>query len=199
MLEQNFVLAVLKKLNQIENAWRCSMRGPAFIVAIILLLIFNSYYSWADSKMAASELINDQGKTVGYATFLEGPDGVEIAVQVHDTPQGLHGFHIHAVGKCETPDFKSAGGHFNPFERKHGLKNPEGSHVGDMPNLLVGPDGTSSAVVLAPLATLGSGKNSLFHPGGTALVMHAGKDDQRTDPAGDAGARIACGVIRRVK
>lgn len=175
------------------------MRGPAFIVTIIFSLIFNGYYSRADSKMAASELINDQGKTVGYATFVEGPDGVEIAVQVHDIAQGLHGFHIHAVGKCETPDFKSAGGHFNPFGRKHGLKNPEGSHVGDMPNLLVGPDGTASAVVLAPLATLEKGKNSLFQPGGTALVMHAGKDDQTTDPAGDAGARIACGVIKRVK
>ncbi|MGB7292605.1 MAG: superoxide dismutase family protein [Thermodesulfobacteriota bacterium] len=175
------------------------MRGPAFIVTIIFLLIVNGYDSRADSKMAASELINDQGKTVGYATLVEGPDGVEIAVQVHDTPQGLHGFHIHAVGKCETPDFKSAGGHFDPHEKKHGLKNPEGPHVGDMPNLLVGPDGTASAVGLAPLATLGNGKNSLFHEGGTALVMHAGRDDQITDPAGDAGARIACGVIKRVR
>jgi superoxide dismutase, Cu-Zn family len=175
------------------------MRGPGFIVTIIFLLIFNVYDSRADSKMAAAELINNQGKTVGYATFVEGLDGVEIAVQVHDMPQGLHGFHIHAIGKCETPDFKSAGGHFNSFERKHGLKNPEGAHVGDMPNLLVGPDGTASEVVLAPLASLGSGKNSIFHPDGTALVIHAGKDDQITDPAGDAGARIACGVIKRVK
>ena len=175
------------------------MRVSVFILTIISLLIFNVYDSRAESKMAASELINDQGKTVGYATFVEGPDGVEIAVQVHDIPQGLHGFHIHAVGKCETPDFKSAGGHFNPFGRKHGLKNPEGAHVGDMPNLLVGPDGTASAVVLAPMATLGSGKNSLFHPGGTALLIHGAKDDQITDPAGDAGARMACGVIRRVK
>lgn len=175
------------------------MRVPAFFATIIFLLIFNAYDSRADSKMAAAELIDSQGKTVGYATLVEGPDGVEIAVQVHDMPQGLHGFHIHAVGKCGTPDFKSAGGHFDPFGRKHGLKNPEGAHVGDMPNLLVGPDGTASEVVLEPLASLGPGKNSLFHPDGTALVIHAGKDDQITDPSGDAGARIACGVIKRVK
>lgn len=175
------------------------MRGPAFVVAIVLFLVFNGFCSRAEAKMAASELKNNQGKTVGYATFVEGPDGVEIAVQVHDIPQGLHGFHIHAVGKCETPDFKSAGGHFNPFGRKHGLKNPEGSHAGDMPNLIVGPDGTASAIFLAPLVILENGKNSLFQPAGTALVIHAGKDDQKTDPAGDAGARIACGVIKRVK
>jgi Cu-Zn family superoxide dismutase len=175
------------------------MRGAAFFVTIIFLVIFNVYDSQAEPKMAAAELIDNQGKTVGYATLVEGPDGVEIAVQVHDMPQGLHGFHIHAVGKCGTPDFKSAGGHFNPFGRKHGLKNPEGAHAGDMPNLLVGPDGTASRVVLAPLASLRPGKNSLFPPDGTALVIHAGKDDQVTDPSGDAGARIACGVIRRVK
>ena len=175
------------------------MRDMAFFVTIIFFLIFSAYDSQADSKMAAAELIDIQGKTVGYATLVEGPDGVEIAVQVHDMPQGLHGFHIHAVGKCETPDFKSAGGHFNPFGKKHGLKNPEGSHAGDMPNLLVGPDGTASEVVLAPQESLGPGKNSLFGPDGTALVIHAGTDDQMTDPAGDAGARIACGVIKRVK
>lgn len=169
------------------------------IFTILLFFIAGLTDLRAESKMAATRLINNQGKTVGYATFVEGPDGVEIAVQVHDIPQGLHGFHIHTVGKCETPDFKSAGGHFNPFGKKHGLKSTEGAHVGDMPNLLVGPDGTASAIFLAPLATLESGKNSLFQPGGTALVMHSGKDDQTTDPAGDAGARIACGVIKRVK
>jgi Cu-Zn family superoxide dismutase len=175
------------------------MRSSAFFLTIIFFLVFTAYDSQAESKMAAAELIDNQGKTVGYATLVEGPDGVEIAVQVHDMPQGLHGFHIHAGGKCETPDFKSAGGHFNPFGRKHGLKNPEGAHAGDMPNLLVGPDGTASQIILAPLASLGAGKNSLFHPDGTALVIHAGKDDQITDPSGNAGARIACGVIRRVK
>lgn len=175
------------------------MRRPLFIITIIFLVVFKAYDSQAGSKMAAADLSNNEGKTVGYATFVEGPDGVEIAVQVHNMPEGLHGFHIHAVGKCEAPDFKSAGGHFNPFERKHGLKNPEGAHVGDMPNLLVGPGGTASEVVVVPLVSLGPGKNSLFHPEGTALVIHAGRDDQMTDPAGDAGARIACGVIKRVK
>lgn len=175
------------------------MRGPALCFTILFLLILNVFDCRADSEMAAAEIINNQGKTVGYATFVEGPDGVQIAVQVHDIPQGFHGFHIHAVGKCEAPGFKSAGGHFNPFESKHGLKNPQGSHVGDMPNLLVGPNGTASSVFLVPLASIGTGKNSLFHADGTALVIHAGKDDQLTDPAGEAGPRIACGVIKRVR
>lgn len=175
------------------------MRALFIVISITFMLLVSFLDSKAEQKMAVSELISSEGKNVGSATFIEGPDGVEMAVQVYDLPAGLHGFHLHAVGKCEGPDFKSASGHFNPHEKKHGLKNPNGPHAGDMPNLLVGPDGTASAVVLIPLATLGHGMNSLFHPGGTALVIHEGKDDQITDPAGDAGARIACGVIKKAE
>jgi len=172
------------------------MRHIIFSLISILLITVGFRGVQANPSMAVAELINGDGKPVGMATFIEGPDGVDIAIQVQDLPPGLHGFHIHTVGKCEKPKFKTAGGHFNPYGKKHGLKNPEGPHVGDMPNLLVGPDGTASAVVFAPLATLGPGKNSLFHPDGTALMIHAGRDDQITDPSGDAGARIACGVIK---
>jgi len=167
------------------------------VIVILLVLTVGAKDLWAESKMGIAELINSQGKRVGKATFVEGQDGVEIAIEVYNMPSGLHGFHIHAVGKCETPDFKSAGGHFNPYDRKHGLKNPDGSHSGDMTNLLVGPSGTSSAIVLAPLVTLGSGKNSLFQSEGTALLIHAGEDDQMTDPSGNSGDRIACGVIKK--
>ncbi|MFQ5787862.1 MAG: superoxide dismutase family protein [Thermodesulfobacteriota bacterium] len=173
------------------------MKYLIFGLICLSLIALNINNVKADTKIAVAELISGDGKPVGLATFIEGPDGVEIAVQVHDLPPGLHGFHIHTIGECKKPSYKSAGGHFNPYGKKHGLKNPEGPHVGDMPNLLVGPDGTASAVVLAPLATMETGKNSLFHPDGTALMIHAGRDDQITDPSGDAGTRIACGVIKK--
>ena len=152
----------------------------------------------AADMLAKAPLYNSQKGKVGIATLMESPEGVRVAVQAYNLPPGLHGFHIHETGKCDAPDFKSAGGHFNPYGNKHGLKNPEGPHAGDMYNLLVGPEGTASAVMIAPLAMLGSGQNSLFDKDGSAIVIHAGPDDYRTDPTGDSGDRIACGVIERV-
>ena len=106
--------------------------------------------------------------------------------------------HIHAVGKCTPPDFTSAGSHFNPEGKHHGLENPQGSHAGDLPNLVMGPDGMATAEILATQVSLAStGANSLFQPEGTALVIHSNPDDQKTDPAGNAGARIAYGVISK--
>jgi Cu-Zn family superoxide dismutase len=170
-----------------------------YVVFILGILFFFSgfYYANAEPKTAKAELLNSKGERVGVATFIEGKDGVRIALQVYNLPPGLHGFHIHAVGKCEQPNFKSAGGHFNPYEKHHGLKNPEGLHAGDMSNILVEPDGTATVVMLAPLVTLNSGKNSLFQSDGTALVVHAGADDQMSDPSGNSGDRIACGVITK--
>ncbi|HTP52732.1 MAG TPA: superoxide dismutase family protein [Anaeromyxobacteraceae bacterium] len=153
----------------------------------------------AAAETARAELKNASGTAVGIATFVAVPGGVELALKASGLPPGPHGFHVHAVGKCEGPDFKTAGGHFNPGAKKHGLENPEGPHAGDMPNLVVGADGSGSAKVLLSGASLGSGPNSLLHEGGTALVVHADADDMKTDPAGNAGARIACGVIERSK
>jgi superoxide dismutase, Cu-Zn family len=149
------------------------------------------------SKGAKAELRDSQGKMVGTAQLKQVNDGVQISVQVMGLPVGTHAFHIHSVGKCEAPDFESAGAHFNPGGKKHGLKNPDGPHAGDMPNLTVGPDGKGKAQVVNTHFTLSEGANSLFQQGGTAIVIHEKADDDRTDPAGNAGGRIACGVIEK--
>jgi len=143
---------------------------------------------------ATASLKDASGKEVGKATLTETPSGVLIRLDLTGAPSGEHAFHIHAVGKCEPPDFKSAGPHFNPGAAKHGLENPEGPHAGDMPNLHVPGDGKLSVEVLNQAVTLG-GKSALLDADGSALVIHAGVDDYQTDPAGNAGDRIACGII----
>jgi Cu-Zn family superoxide dismutase len=185
-----------------KAAYIITRSGHALLVAAVVLVSFaltcSSAVAGEKPAMAKAKIIDASGKTVGVAVLTEGDDGVWIAFNLQGLPPGVHAFHIHAAGKCEPP-FKSAMGHFNPFGRKHGLKNPEGAHAGDLPNILVGPDGTLAGVRLAPLVTLGEGKNSLFQPEGTAIVIHQDPDDYMTDPAGAAGPRIACGVITKVE
>jgi Cu-Zn family superoxide dismutase len=143
----------------------------------------------------ASAVLKDaSGKDVGKATLTVTPSGVLVSLDLAAVPAGEHAFHIHAVGKCEPPDFKSAGPHFNPDETKHGLLNPEGPHAGDMPNLHVPADGKLQVEILDPAVTL-SAEAALLDADGAALVIHAAADDYKTDPAGNAGDRIACGVI----
>ena len=121
--------------------------------------------------------------------------GVLLQLSLKGVPAGEHAFHIHAVGKCEPPGFESAGGHFNPGNAHHGIMSGPG-HAGDMPNLHVPANGALDLEVLNAAITLDKDKpNSVFHPGGTAFVIHAGKDDYLSDPAGNAGGRIICGVI----
>jgi Cu-Zn family superoxide dismutase len=170
----------------------------AALIFLSSLLMWKSAMAGERPAMAEARIIDASGRAAGMAVLTEGHDGVWIAFNLHGLPPGAHALHIHAAGKCEPP-FKTAMGHFNPFQRKHGLKNPEGSHAGDLPNVLVGPDGTAAGVRLAPLVTLGEGKNSLFQPEGTAIVIHQDPDDHMTDPAGAAGPRIACGVIMKAQ
>ncbi len=175
------------------------MKKTAFILALLVAFsVGTASAAQTRIKPAKAVLINAQGEPVGWATLTEVPGrGVRVQLKVSNLSSGRHAFHIHDVGKADAPDFKSAGGHFNPQHKQHGHKNPAGAHAGDLPNLLVGKDGKGRADIVVSGVTLGEGENSLFHAGGTSLVVHASEDDQRTDPSGNAGARVACGVIER--
>lgn len=149
----------------------------------------------AQTPIAKAVLKDKSGKEVGEANLTQTKNGVLIRLSVKGIEPGEHAFHVHAVGKCEPP-FTSAGGHFNPANHKHGLESPQGAHAGDMPNLHVPQDGTLTVEVFNTMITLAKGQpNSVFDADGSALVIHAKADDNKTDPAGDAGDRIACGVV----
>jgi Cu-Zn family superoxide dismutase len=148
--------------------------------------------------VARATLKDAQGRTLGEAALREaGSGGVLIKVDLQNVPAGTHAFHIHTTGKCDPPDFMTAGGHFNPGAMKHGLAATGGPHAGDMPNIYVPADGKLSFEVLDTNVSLASGPKSLFDADGSALMLHAMGDDYTTDPAGSAGGRIACGVITR--
>ena len=176
-------------------------------LALVLSLFAAS--AWAgdakDTKPAPKDkpapvtvkLADASGKDIGTATLTQIAKGVQIKLDVHDLTPGDHAIHVHQTAKCEGPDFKSAGGHFNPEHKKHGTANPEGAHAGDMPNFAVDAKGASSATVVAPGVTMDDGPHSVFTGGGTALVIHDKADDLKTDPAGAAGDRIACGLIKK--
>jgi Cu-Zn family superoxide dismutase len=170
---------------------------------------------WAQSRLtgqreagapeAIAKIINDRGQEIGEAALMETPHGVLIEVELrnytnrqHVLP-GVHAFHIHAVGRCDPPEFASIGEHYNPTVRQHGLLNVEGMHVGDLLNLHMPVGEAQHFEVLVPEATLGSGDNSLFDADGSVLVIHEHSDDYRTDPGGNAGGAVACGVIEHPK
>jgi superoxide dismutase, Cu-Zn family len=165
------------------------------VSAAIVLAAALALGSPAQTAGSATATLKDaSGNEVGKTALKETPSGVLVRLDLTGLAAGEHALHFHGVGKCEPPDFKSAGPHFNPSEHKHGLENPEGPHAGDMPNLHVPGDGKLSIEVLNPAVTL-SGKSALLDEDGSALVIHAAADDYRTDPAGNAGDRIACGII----
>jgi Cu-Zn family superoxide dismutase len=146
------------------------------------------------STSAVATLRDAAGATIGTVTLTETNAGILLSGSLSGIGSGTHGIHVHTVGRCDPPGFTSAGGHFNPDGRQHGFRNPAGSHVGDLTNLSLPPGGSLTFDLLLPRASL-HGDNSLLDGDGSALVVHAAADDYQTDPAGNSGARIACGVI----
>ncbi|MBM3490003.1 MAG: superoxide dismutase family protein [Alphaproteobacteria bacterium] len=148
------------------------------------------------AETARATMVDVQGRPLGAIELRQTPQGVLLSGRLAGLPPGPHAFHLHAVGKCEPP-FATAEGHFNPGGRKHGYFAAEGAHAGDLPNLHVAASGEVSFDLLAPGLNLAAGAaNGLFDADGSAFIVHAGADDYRSDPAGNAGGRIACGVVR---
>ena len=168
------------------------LRAVCFAVSVAGAMALASPALAVDT--ASAVLKDASGKEVGTATLTATPSGAMLDLKLTAVPPGVHALHIHAVGKCEPPKFESAGPHFNPDQTKHGIMNPEGPHAGDLPNIHVPADGKLEVEFLDPVVTI-SQESALLDADGASIVIHAGIDDYKTDPAGNAGDRIACGVI----
>jgi len=169
------------------------------LVCVAALIAASSSYAQEKTSMTSSraEMKNGKGEMVGSVALTETGSGVRISGNLKNLPAGVHGLHLHQMGKCDAPDFKSAGEHFNPLNKQHGELNPSGPHAGDLGNVTVKSDGSVSLNVVAKNVTLKPGPASLLHPDGTSLMIHAKEDDRRTDPSGNSGDRLACGVVTR--
>lgn len=172
---------------------RTGARFAPTVGALLALAVTTA--SAQSSSTATGQVVDASGKTVGTAQLAQVAGGVRVTARLQGLPPGRRGIHLHDVGRCEGPSFSTAGEHFNPSGRQHGPLNPAGAHAGDLPNLEVGADGVGSVDVVAPGARLGPGEGTLLDANGSALVVHTNADDLRSDPSGNSGPRIACGVV----
>jgi Cu-Zn family superoxide dismutase len=170
---------------------------PLLFVSLFAIALQSGFAQSKVMKKKTVELKGSKGNDVGMATIESKGTGVEVKLDLKNLPAGVHAVHFHQMAKCDPPDFKSAGGHFNPTSKQHGFDNPQGHHAGDMMNFTVKENGTAKATVKDGDVVLGNGSeaNSLLANGGTAIIIHAKADDYKTDPAGNSGDRIACGAI----
>lgn len=176
-----------------------SFRKSMFVISAVLLMLSLAVAKDKpkEPKSVVVSMQDGQGKSVGTATLSKAAKGVNIKLNLHGLTPGEHAVHVHQTAKCEPPAFTSAGPHFNPDGKHHGLQNPAGPHAGDLPNFTAGANGKAKATIVAPNLTFGDDSHSVFSGGGTALVIHAKADDEKSDPAGNSGDRIACGVISK--
>ena len=162
---------------------------------LILLLAACAGSSSRGAPVALADLYDASGRSLGSLTIAESPAGLVIRGKLTRLPPGMHGIHLHTTGRCDPPGFESAGGHWNPAGREHGTGNPAGPHRGDLANLLAAGDGSTTVSAVSAGGTL-HGADGLLDADGAAVVVHADADDYSTDPSGNSGARIACGVVR---
>ena len=165
--------------------------------AVMVLLALPAAAQTGPGGTAVAALHDRTGRLIGRADLRETPHGVLIVLKLDDAPAGVHALHIHGTGRCVAPDFSSAGGHFDPDHRRHGFVVLGGPHAGDLPNVHVPESGSLVVELMAPRVVLAPAPHSLFDADGAALVLHAGRDDYVSEPAGEAGNRIACGVVMR--
>lgn len=172
--------------------------NPRLIAMLSVVLVAGCAHDRAETpsvESAQAELRDSGGRLVAHATANRAGPGVRVALEVSGLAPGSYGVHLHEIGRCDPPGFTSAGGHWNPTGRQHGGLNPQGPHKGDLPNLAVGTNGRGTLAFTVPDAAFARGSGALLDDDGAAVVIHAGPDDYRSDPSGNSGARIACGVF----